>query len=207
MDMQSAIRSWSPPEPRAGLAGEWDKFIGPGAARAEVALILIVAVGSGLAMIVFWWLRPLDWTWLQVMVATLLAIDLAGGVVANATTAAKRWYHRAGQGVRQQMVFVTVHVVEIFLVSWLFLGLDWLYFGLGTAFLLTAAFAIVRSPLYLRRPVSLALYGLGLLVAIYVLKQPEGMEWFIPILYLKLLVSHLLPEAPFSPAGTSLEDA
>lgn len=28
-------------------------------------------------------------------------------------------------------------------------------------------------------------------------KPPAGLEWFVPVFYLKLLVSHLLKELPF----------
>lgn len=36
----------TPPAPRAGLVGEWDKSIGPGATRAELALILLSSSSS-----------------------------------------------------------------------------------------------------------------------------------------------------------------
>ena len=40
------------------------------------------------------WLRS-GTTALQVLLVAILAFDLAGGVWANATPAARRWYHRA----------------------------------------------------------------------------------------------------------------
>jgi hypothetical protein len=55
-------------------------------------------------------------------------------------------------------------------------------------------------PLYLRRPVALAVYAGVLLISIYVLPQPEGLEWFLPLFCLKLLVSHLPKEEPNRPS-------
>ena len=36
--MESRPIRWIPPEPRKGLAGVLDKFVGPGATRAEIVL-------------------------------------------------------------------------------------------------------------------------------------------------------------------------
>jgi hypothetical protein len=35
------------------------------------------------------------------------------------------------------------------------------------------------------------------------LPQPQGLEWFLPLFYLKLLVSHLPTEEPYRPAAES----
>ncbi|MBN2149716.1 MAG: hypothetical protein JW726_20180 [Anaerolineales bacterium] len=39
--------SWIPPEPRQGLPGEWDKFIGPGQMPTELWLILAPSLIAG----------------------------------------------------------------------------------------------------------------------------------------------------------------
>ncbi len=190
---------WNPPAPRQGLAGEWDKFVGPGQTKAEFWLILLPSILAALALAVFARMADLGWTILQTVVAVLLAFDLAGGVITNATSAAKRWYHRPGQGVRQHLGFVALHAIHLFLVAWLFRGMDWTYFAVFYLGLLAAALVVLQSPLYLQRPVALLAYCLILLINFYILMPTPGMEWFVPVFFAKLLISHLLKEAPYLP--------
>ncbi|MFX1439267.1 MAG: hypothetical protein ACFFFD_03395 [Promethearchaeota archaeon] len=44
---------WDYPEPREGLAGQWDTFIGPGATRAESALMLGFGLAAGILLLVY----------------------------------------------------------------------------------------------------------------------------------------------------------
>jgi hypothetical protein len=90
--------AWDYPEPRAGWRGEFDRFIGPGTTRAELALDLGFAVLGAGAMLVYALTSFPQWSIIQIGVAVLLAFDISGGVVTNATSSAKRWYHRAGRG-------------------------------------------------------------------------------------------------------------
>ena len=189
---------WIAPPPRAGLAGEWDKFVGPGQTRAELWLILVPAVLAGIAAPWYAVHAGLGWAPLQLAIAALLALDLAGGVITNATATAKRWYHRPGQGWRQQLAFVAAHALHLGLAAWLLRDADWLYFGVFYAYLLAASLIITRVRLYLQRPVALLLLSGGLLLDLYALPATPGLEWFMPILLLKLLVSHLLNEAPYA---------
>jgi hypothetical protein len=182
------------PAPRPGLLGEWDKFIGPGATRAEVALILGAAVFAALASPLYALSHGLTWTLGQHLVALLLAADLAGGVVANAAAPAKRWYHRPGHGHRQRLLFVSVHAIYIFLVAWLFHNLDWAYFAGYTAYLLGAAWLVERAPRSLRRPGAYALTMGAVLLNSLGLPPAPGLGWFVPLLFIKLLLGHLLPD-------------
>ncbi len=191
---------WIPPEPRRGLPGEWDKFIGPGATRGENLLTLFTALLAGLALPLYAIFAGLGWTTIQLIVAGLIATDLAGGVVANAAGPAKAWYHRSGQGFRSHLGFTAVHVIEILPVALLFRGMDWVYLAGVYGYMLLAAVVALLVPLHLQRPVVLLLYAGALLLGSYVFPPVVGMEWFVPILFLKLLVGHLLKEAPFRPA-------
>jgi hypothetical protein len=190
---------WTPPEPRRGLLGEWDKFVGPGQTRAEFWLILIPSVVATLALAGYARLQGLNWNLVQTIVAMLLAFDLMGGVITNATSTAKRWYHRDGQGTVQHIGFIAVHAVHIFLVAWLFRGMDWLYFGVFYSCLLAASLIILSVPLYLQRPVAFLLYGGVVLISFYRFSPTPGFEWFVPVFFMKLLLSHLLKEAPYRP--------
>ena len=192
--------SWTPPEPRSGFRGAIDKFIGPGATNGELWLQLAaVVIGTFAAP----WVaisRSLDWSIVQLIVAALLSLDLLGGVVTNATATAKRWYHRPEQGWAKHMGFVALHL-HPFLVAWLFTNGNWGYAFVGYGYLLIAAQLILWMPLYLKRPFAMFLYVLGAFISLYALTPIPGMEWFLPVFYLKLLVSHLLKEAPFQPEG------
>jgi hypothetical protein len=188
---------WNYPAPRPGWRGEWDRFIGPGATRAELGLEISAATLAALAMLAYALLVPLGWNGWQTAVAVLFAFDLAGGVVTNATSTAKRWYHRDGQRTGQHLLFLAVHSIHLALVAWLFRGGDWAWAVGWFAFLMGASLLVVRLPLYLQRPAGLAAFGVGLVLHQYLLPITPGLEWFIPVFLLKLLVSHLLREEPY----------
>lgn len=186
--------------PRSGWQGQLDRLIGPGATRVELVLQLVPSVSAAIAAPLYASSLPLDFSPLQLGLIALLGFDLVGGVLTNATTAAKRWYHRPGQGWRQHLTFVGVHVLHIGLVAWLLRGADGLFFAGVSSYLLLAAGLILASPLYLQRPVALGLYGLALLCDRYCFTPTPGLEWFLPLFFLKLLVSHLLHETPYLPS-------
>ncbi len=191
--------NWNYPPPRPGWRKEIDTFIGPGVTRAELTLELGVSLVAGLGMLLYAFLQPLGWNGWQIALAVLLAFDLAGGVVTNATSTAKRWYHRPGQRLRDHVIFIAVHGVHLALVAWAFRAGDWAWAVGWYAFLMFASLLILLIPLYLRRPVAFSMFGLGLLLALYLDTPVPGLEWFIPVFLLKLLVSHLLREEPYRP--------
>ncbi|MEM6256001.1 MAG: hypothetical protein AAF821_24070 [Cyanobacteria bacterium P01_D01_bin.156] len=184
-----------PVMPRKGWKGQLDRLIGPGATPAELVLQLLPAVVAAIVAPVYALTLPIDWTPWQLGAISFLGFDLVGGVLTNATAAAKRWYHRPGQGWRQHMAFVVVHVLHIGLVALLFRGGDGLFFASVFSYLLLAAGLILASPLYLQRPIALGLYGLVLVCDRSLFTPTPGLEWFLPLFFLKLLVSHLLKES------------
>lgn len=193
---------WIPPEPRAGWLGLWDKFVGPGATSSEewVQFIGGVLLSTAVGFALFHQREALGWSMGQVALVGLLVLDLTGGIITNATAAAKRWYHRPGQhGIRAHMPFIAVHGLHLLAIAIFFREGDWVFFGALYGYLLAAALVIVISPLYLQRPISLILLCGGLLIGMYAFVPTSGLEWFVPFFYLKLLVSHLVKEAPFTP--------
>lgn len=176
-----------------------DQFVGPGATPAELWIQFLPAVGALVVAPAYALTLPIQWSGVQLALIALLGLDLVGGVLTNATVSAKRWYHRPGQGWQQHLSFVALHVVHVFLVAWLFRGGDWIFFGAVAGYLLGAATAIVFSPHQLQRPLALGLFGVTLLGDCYWFSPTPGLEWFIPFFFLKVLVSHLLPEEACSP--------
>ena len=111
------------PVPREGWKGQLDRFIGPGATLAELVLQLVPSVSAAISAPLYASMLPIDWTAWQLGAISILGFDLVGGVLTNATAAAKRWYHRSGQGWQQHMAFVLVHLFHIGLVAlqrWVF---------------------------------------------------------------------------------------
>ena len=180
--------------PRSGMKGLLDRIIGPGATPAELLLQFLPAFGGAIAAPIYALTLPIDWTSWQLGLIAIFGFDLVGGVLTNATSAAKRWYHRPGQGWQEHLGFVSMHIVHVLLVAWLFRGGDWGFFLGISSYLLGASVLILRSPLYLQRPVALGLYSLALLGDRYLFSPTLGLEWFLPLFFLKILVSHLVGE-------------
>ncbi len=198
--MQSEVfYSQAIPQPRSGWLGQLDRFIGPGATPAELFLQLVPSLGAAIAAPLYASTLPIVWSPWQLGLIAILGFDLMGGVLTNATAAAKRWYHRPGQGWRQHLAFVAVHLFHIGLVSILFRDGDGLFFVGVSSCLMLASVLILVSPLYLQRPVALGLYGMALLGNSYLFTPTPGLEWFLPLFFLKLLISHLLKESAYCP--------
>ena len=191
---------WSHPEPRRGLAGALDRLTGPGAEPAEAALQFGVAFLAATAAW-FWYRNAAAGAPWMAGLAAFLAFDIAGGVVTNATSTAKRWFHRKGEGFAAHFRFQALHLVHITLLAFVFGHNDWLFLAVLSATLIGCSVAILLTPLYLKRPISMALYGVVVVALPLLVSTPIGMEWFIPLFYLKLLVSHLVPEEPYRRSG------
>ncbi|HRF98630.1 MAG TPA: hypothetical protein PLZ51_25655, partial [Aggregatilineales bacterium] len=68
---------------------------------------------------------------------------------------------------------VAVHGLHLLAIAWLFRGMDWGFFAVMYGYLLVASVVIIKTPLYLQRPMSLLLFCGGCLL---------GMYAFIPII-------------------------
>jgi len=192
--------SWTPPEPRAGALGGWDRFVGPGATKAEELLQLILGGAIAIGGVVLFWLAQGQtasiWQWLFVAV---LAFDIGGGIVTNSTSAAKRWYHRPGHGRLQHFGFVAAHLVHIGLMAFLFADAPIAYALALGGMLMISTVLVLFSPLYLQRPMAVGLAMIVIMAGQLPLFDIAGLNWFIPALMLKLILGHALKEAPFQP--------
>jgi hypothetical protein len=197
--------TWHPPAPRSGLAGYWDRFVGPGMTAIESWILLVGGLTvAALSLAVFWTGKDQDFAAWQVVILGLIAFDIAGGVIDNATSAAKRWYHRPGVGTRQHLGFIALHIVYLAYVSVVFVERPWWYFGVFTALLMLCAVIVEAVPLFVQRPVAMALYAASIAISMLGFAAAPGLEWFVPLLFLKLLIGHLLREAPFRPGDERL---
>jgi len=167
-------------------------LIGPGATPFEIALQGTVAgLGALLAIVV----APAEWPLGKTIVAALFGFDLAGGVVTTTTRPAKLWYHRPGRGAAAHLVFVAAHVVHLAVVAFVFRpGSDAAYFGVLTTLLLVGATAIEFVPERLQRPIAATSWLVAIGVDLSLFASTPGLEWFVPMLFFKLLIGHSLPE-------------
>ena len=193
--------NWNYPKPRKGMAGAIDKLFGPGATCAEVRLQTIPPVIAVIVSLLYAAWIDTGWSLVQQVICAFLAFDITGGIITNSTSSAKRWFHRDGQGIKQHMTFISVHLVHLIVVSWLFLSVDLTWIAVTSGYMLVAAYLIISSALYLQRSIAMILYVGSLLITLYALEQPTGLEWFLPMFYIKLLLSHLPKEEPYRPLG------
>lgn len=190
---------WTIPDLRAGWRGQLDKIIGPGATKAEINLQLYVPLLAVIFLIAVGVVQDFPWTWGQYVVAAFIALDMVGGIATNLTSAAKRWNFREGNEFKEHMTFIGIHLIQLLLVSYFFLDFDLLWVALNYGFLMLACAAILKTPLYLQRPVSGMAFVIALGLSMYVFKAPQYLEWFLPLFYYKLLISHAVKEEPYQP--------
>lgn len=198
--------NWNYSSPRPGLKGWLDRLTGPEATTSELLVQFIPAIVVALAAPIYVHKLPVDWTPLQLGLIVFFGFDLVGGTLTNATSSAKRWFHRPEQTWQNHLGFVGIHIVHILLVAILFRGSDWNFFLIVSSYLMGSSILILQTPLYLQRPVGFGLFGLSLFGNCYLFSPTVGLEWFLPLFFLKLLVSHLLREIPYSPNESSEND-
>lgn len=177
-------------KPRQGLAGIWDSIVGPDMPATEMWLFLIPTLLGTVAVPVYAILNQLGWNLIQLIIATILAFDLVGGAIVNETQTTKRWHHKPTHGFKYHFLFVAMHLQPL-IVAWLYPGGNWTYFLFVYSYLILATLIILLSPLSLQRALSIVLYMGGMVLYSYVLSPIPGMEWFLPVYFLKLLISYL----------------
>jgi hypothetical protein len=172
-----------------------DYFFGTGATRPEKAL----AWAGGLLLLPFLVYavaaQQVAWNVGQIIVAVLLALDLGGGMVANALNSCKRFYHAAPASppnlLKNPLFFTMLHIHPL-LVWGLFAPA--LFYGgvVWYALLVLFAVTLLKMPDYLQRPTSMLFILLGIMLNLYVIPSPLMFEWFIPVLFIKILGGRLL---------------
>lgn len=199
--MQTAPIQWS-------YAGFADPLCGTGATRAE----RLLAYGSAtlLTMIIlsanFYRDAPNAEGW-RIGVLAFFAFDIAGGAVANMLNSCKRFYHRKLQPsegfraciVKNTTVFTAIHVHPI-IAAYVFGGS--ILHGVIWYVLLQAGVTVTLAmPLYLRRAGATAITTLALLGDQLLLPLGTGLEWFIPCLFMKMVLGHAVQEEPYRPTA------
>ncbi|MEU7725923.1 hypothetical protein AB0B78_11860 [Streptomyces sp. NPDC040724] len=198
--MRADLRiSWEVPATPPGLAGRLERFMGPGKSRSESMVETLGLLGCALLLAAGLWTSGAtrDWSTAQLVVVALAGLDLIGGVLTNATNAAKRWYHRADPGARRaRLLFVSAHLIHLAAMGLVVLSGDLAWTLTNAALLLGGAVVVEFTPVHLKRPAAMALLMAAVVVNLFWLPVPTALAWFAPLFFLKLLVCHLVPEAP-----------
>lgn len=179
--------------PRAGVLGTWDRFVGPGMTRGETLLLVGTTVTSGVLVAAH--LGSLGMTWPLILIGAVIAADVIGGAVCNMTHTTKRWYHRPGQTARDHLGFIGLHIVHVIVVAWAFRGpgFDVVYTLVIGGWLLLSAVIVLRAPTLLRSPLAALAYAAAVGLSLYAVGPTPGLEWFVPLLFVKLLIGHAVP--------------
>ena len=188
---------WSLPPLRSGFRGLLDQAFGPGYTKAELRIQTLAPALAALSVPVIVAMAHVPWTIAQQTVAALLALDGLGGVITNSTSSGKRWFHRQTVRPRQHLMFASSHLAHFALVAWFFADSNLLWFFGAAAYLLCAAPLVIFSPIHVQRAVSAALVAIGITYSLLVLPQVPGMQWVLPVFYMKLLGAHLTREEPY----------
>lgn len=180
-------------EPRSGIAGAWDRFVGPGQSRVEqcgtVGAVVAGALLGGRHL-------PADAKRGQRLLARVTAVDLWGGLWVNNTPSCVEWYERPGQGVVAHLRFASLHLLHVGAIGvvdtttgsrsvrstarWIAAHYGWM---------LASVTVTVAAPRAVRLPVAIAASAAGVGVDRWLGVSPTA-PWFAPVYYGKLLIGH-----------------
>jgi hypothetical protein len=198
-DRPQPLIDWTVP------AGRQDWLMGTGAEPSERALVQVAAAASVLVLLGVAAAQDVAWTWWQWLLVLALTVDVAGGVVANALGTAKRLYHSpfpARTALRRVVChpagFAALHV-HPFALAALMTDATLAWAATWYAVPLAGTLAVVAAPLHLRRPLAAAVVTAAVIGAPLV-DAPQALAWFGPVLVLKLVASHAVPEEPYRPS-------
>lgn len=192
--MATSLTDHNPPRtagPRTvGRVNDW--LVAPGADHGELAATYtaavagtVLAVGLGVST---------GFPTVTCVVIAVVAFDGFGGAVANASPAFKQRFHGRGQGPTRHFAFVAAHAVQPAALALVVPGFGWTAAAVIYGSVLIGAATILATANTLRRPVAVAITVVASALALTTLAVPTPLAWFAPVLFVKLLLGHLLPE-------------
>lgn len=94
----------------------------------------------------------------------------------------------------QHLTFVAMHILHVLIVAVFFRASGFSFFVFASLMLMASALVIVYTPLYLKNVVAMLTLLIAILFDLYMWGPAPAIEWFIPLLFLKICVAHLVPE-------------
>ncbi|MGF1905702.1 hypothetical protein [Aliivibrio salmonicida] len=184
-------------------SGKFNFTTGYGATKAESAIANYAAFIAPIILYFFAW-KDLDWSVLQIVVASILTLDMIGGVLTNSLGSMKRFLHTdqkldlnwLGKLVGSKFLFPAIHF-QLFAIPLCF-DISWSYAFFWYGIMMISIVSIHFLPMYLHRPVALLVVILSIILA-QSITSPVGLEWIAPIFIIKLVLSHGVREEPYRP--------
>jgi hypothetical protein len=185
------------PLPREGMLGVFDRLVGPGAARWEVAgTISFAALGAVAAPLLLHRQRP-SANPVELVVASAIGKDLGGGAWSSETPSSKRWYHRNGSSRVGRVGIAALHVYP-FLVEAASGRGHWRSATISYSTLVAGVVVLELTPSDKRRATATGLYTVWLAGTSIAAPPPTGYAWMPPLLGFKLLIGQGTPRGPLS---------
>jgi hypothetical protein len=186
--------------------GKPDALMGNGATLWEQVLVYAASTAGVLLFGYFYLNQTWDWPWWGYLVAGVIAADIFGGVVANALSTCKRFYHAPLKEnevgltyrLKNPYIFSALHIYPL-LVALLYPPGDWIFGGVWYAMLIASTVIVLRLPLYLQRPMAFLLITTAIAINLYFIDPVPGFEWLVPLLFIKIVYGHLVREEPYRP--------
>lgn len=184
--------------------GKTDILMGTGATRSEKILGWIGSIAGASLYLYFYLNHSFSWSNWQYLAASLIAFDVIGGAVANSLNSCKRFYQSPLKSnepsylrlVKNKLFFSAIHVHPL-IVGLFFGSIDWLYGLFWYIALLASVLITIKTPLYLSRPIAIFLVAIAILGNYYAIEPITGFEWFIPLLFIKIVLGHTVREEPY----------
>ena len=181
----------SPSDPRPGLPGLIDRYLGPDATTLDGLRVGIAALGGLLLGLLTVPAPPAE----RLLLA-LLTAELCAGLMAALNHAGKSWIHRPARRLPRLLLFVALQTIPMALFIWLFRGQDLALLGNAVALLFLGGAAVLITPSAWQRAIGLLLL-LGVLFALqHFHSQAPAAAWFLPLVYTRTFLAHLPSPRP-----------
>ncbi|MEO1223990.1 MAG: hypothetical protein AAFX92_07160 [Pseudomonadota bacterium] len=139
----------------------------------------------------------------RIALLAFFAFDIAGSAVTNMLNSCKRFYQTGpgpGEGLgarlaKNSTLFTAIHIHPM--IAAYFFGGSLLNAAVWYVLLQLGVALILAMPLYLRRAGATAVTVLALLGSQSFLPLGTGLDWFIPCLFLKIVLGHAVQEEPY----------
>ncbi|MBR8745172.1 hypothetical protein, partial [Nocardiopsis sp. MG754419] len=140
--------------------------------------------------------------WPVTVLLAVVAFDFSGGAAATATPSVRAQHHGTGGTRLRRLGFVALHL-HPFVLAVCVTGFGWPAATVLYGCALAGAVAVDTAPPPLRRSTALAATVLGTVVTLPLLGAAPELTWVAPVMLVKLLLGHMLPEtARPAPAAT-----
>lgn len=169
-------------------------FFGPGATSFELALQLIPALIFATVLLLRAVHLALFASIAKYILFFIFVVDVTGGVLTNSTVACKLWYHRPAHSQADRFIFTIVHSIHILIAAVFFRGSgEWAFFVQATLLLVGASVVVMFTPQYLKYTMGLVFVMVAIFTDLYVWTPTKGLEWFIPLMFLKICAGYHVP--------------